>query len=521
MPVSNAPPTRRPKGSSVEDEGRREPRYLDAGIAAGVATVAFAVYFRSLLPGVGYTGDTAKWQLIGVVGGVPHPTGYPLYIAVNQAWVRVVPWGSVAWRVSLLSAVFGALAVAVLYAVLRIFEVRRVVAAATALVFAFSPTFWTQSVVAEVYSLHVLFLATVTACLACWRRGGANAWLLAGLGVYALSFGHHLTTGLALPGIAWLVWSDRERALTRRNVAFVLAAIVVSASQYFYLLHLSDVGGYHEAYIDSFGDVITYLTGGRFKDSMFNYSWYGLLVARVPLLFRFVREEYVVLLVPIVLGIGRGLQQADRARRDVAIHVLLLGVFTAIYVLNFDVPDLIVFCLPMFLALAVFLGLGLDAVVDWATERWPDDRRVMPAVATTLAALVAVVFVVDYGRASQRGNVDDKRRIETALDAIGRDAVLLTDDYHDSEFIWYYLLAEDLGHERNLSLANQVTPAQVKAYLTAGQGLVALAANRVEGIHDPPLYTASPRQAWALIAAGLTLTEVAPSTWRVEASQPR
>lgn len=505
MPAADPPPT---------------PRYLDAGIAAATAGAAFAVYLRSLLPGVGYTGDTAKWQLIGVVGGVVHPTGYPLYIAINQAWVRVVPWGSVAWRASLLAAVLGAAAVAVLYAVLRILEVRRPTAAATALVFAFSPTFWTQSVVAEVYSLHVLFLATVTACLAHWRRGAANAWLLAGLGVYALSFGHHLTTGLALPGIAWLVWSDRERALTRRNVAFVLVAIVVSASQYLYLMHLSDAGRYHEATIDTFGDVVTYVTGGRFKDSMFNYSWYGLLVARVPLLFRFVREEYVVLLVPIVFGIRRGLWQADRARRDIAVHVLLLGVFTALYVLNFDVPDLIVFCLPMFLALAVFLGLGLDGAVDWAVERWPDDRRVMPAAAATLAALVAVVFVVDYGRASQRGNVDDKKRIETALDAIGRDAVLLTEDYHDSEFIWYYLLGEDLGHERNLELANQVTPAQVRDYFTARRGLVALAVSRVEGVADPPLYTASPRQAWSLIEAGFTLTEVAPSTWQVELAQP-
>lgn len=491
-------------------------RWIDPAIAVGVASVAFAVYLRSLLPGVGYAGDTAKWQLMGIAGGVPHPTGYPMYIAIDQAWVRIVPWGSVAWRVNLLSAVFGAAAVAVVYIVLRILDVRQGVAAATALVFAFSPTFWSQSVVAEVYTLHVLFLASVTACLAYWRKGASNGWLLAGLGLYALSFGHHLTTGLALPGIAWLVWANRDRAVTKRNVAFVFAAIAVSASQYLYLLYLSDVGRYHEARIDTLGDVLTYVTGGRFKDSMFNYSWYGLLVARVPLLFRFVREEYVVLLVPIALGIWQGLQRRKPARRDIAIHLLSLGIFTAVYILNFDVPDLIVFCLPMFLAMAVFLGLGLDAVVGWAAERWSDVRWFVPAVAVGLTTLVAIVAVADYGRSSQRGNVEDAQRIERALDAAGSHAVLLTDDYHDSEFFWYYLLAEGMDEDRDLSLANQVTPAQVRDYFRGHPGLVSLAADQVVGTDDPPLYTATPNQAWMLVTNGFTVTEVATSVWRID-----
>ena len=89
---------------------------------------------RPRLPGGGYAGDPAKWQLLGVVGGVPHATGYPLYIALDQAWVTIVPWGSVAWRVNLLSALLGAVAVGVLYVLLRILEVRTVVAAGTALV---------------------------------------------------------------------------------------------------------------------------------------------------------------------------------------------------------------------------------------------------------------------------------------------------------------------------------------------------------------------------------------------------
>lgn len=489
-------------------------RRIDVLVACGVGALALAVYVRSLLPGIGYAGDTAKWQFLGVVGGVPHPTGYPLYLAIDKVWVSIVPWGSIAWRVNLLSAVLGALAVGVLYALLRILDVRREVAAATALVFAFSPTFWSQAVVAEVYTLHVLFLVTVTACLAHWRKGAPNAWLLAGLGLYALSFGHHMTTGLALPGIAWLVWSDRGRAVNWRNAAFVAGALVVGASQYLYLLHLSDVGAYHEGNIDTVGDVVTYVTGGDFKDSMFVFSWYGLLVGRVPLLLDFLGKEYSVLLVPVVAGMVLGLWSRDRAQRAIAVHLVALAVCTSFYVINFNVPDLIVFCLPLFLSLAVFLGLGLEVGVAWLFERRPDDRRVAQGVAVGLAALVAVVGVADYNRSGQRGTTADAERIERALATVDDGSVLLTDNYHDSEYFWYYLLGEGQEDERDLAMAHMVTPAQVEAYLARGTGPIAAAAQRVDDA-DPPLYSATPHQAFTLAARGLTVTEVAQDVWRV------
>ena len=489
-------------------------RRIDVLVACGVGALALVVYIRSLLPGVGYAGDTAKWQFLGVVGGVPHPTGYPLYLAIDKAWVTIMPWGSVAWRVNLLSAVLGAAAIGVLYALLRILDVRRQVAAATALVFAFSPAFWSQAVVAEVYTLHILFLVTVTACLAHWRKGAPNGWLLAGLGLYALSFGHHMTTGLALPGIAWLVWSDRKRAVNWRNAAFVVGAVIVSASQYLYLLHLSDVGRYHEGNIDTVGDVVTYVTGGDFKDSMFAFSWYGLLVGRVPLLLDFLGKEFSVLLVPMVAGIVLGLWSRDRAQRAIAVHLLLLAVFTSIYVLNYDVPDLIVFCLPLFLSLAVFLGLGLEAATAWVLERRPDDRRVVLGVAAGLAAMVMVVGLADYDRSSQRGTTADAERIERALDTVGDGSVLLTDNYHDSEYFWYYLLGEGLGDERDLAMAHLVKPAQVEAYFTSHTGPVAAAALQVDRA-DPPLYTATPHQALTLADHGLTVTPVAQDVWQV------
>ena len=495
-------------------------RVKDAIVAGSAAVMALGVYVYSLLPGVGYAGDTAKFQFLGVVGGVPHATGYPLYLALDQVWVRIVPWGSAAWRVNLLSAVLGAATVAVLYVLLRVLDVRIVAAAAAAGVFAVTKTFWSQAVVAEVYTLHTLFLVAVTACLAVWRKGGPNAWLLAGLGLYAMSFGHHLTTIVALPGVAWIVWSDRHRAFTWRNCAFVAGAAVLGAAQYLYLMRLSDIGRYHEGNIDTFSDVINYATGGDFKDSMGVFSLSELLTQRIPLALDFMRQEYTLLLVPIAVGVVRGLW-APTWRRDVAVHLLWLAVGTSLYIMNYDVGDLVVFCIPLFLSLAVFLGLGLDAGLEWLESRWstsPESRWAQAGrwgVVVGTAAVVVGVGSLGYSEASRRGDVDEADRMEHALDIVDDGSVLLTDNYHDSEYLWYYLLAEGLGDERGLALANQVEPGDVEQYFTGGTGPVAAAAQRTGRRGDPPLYTTASSQADDLAEIGLTVTPVADEVWRV------
>lgn len=49
--------------------------------------------------------------------GVAHPPGYPTFTLVNKAFITLVPWGSVAWRANLLSALCASAAGTLLYAI--------------------------------------------------------------------------------------------------------------------------------------------------------------------------------------------------------------------------------------------------------------------------------------------------------------------------------------------------------------------------------------------------------------------
>src|SRR5258707_12844820 len=74
-----------------------------AGVAAvGVFVVALVIYLRTLLPGPSF-GDWAEMQFIPAQLGIPHPTGYPLYVLLGWLF-SLVPIGSWAYRADLLSA---------------------------------------------------------------------------------------------------------------------------------------------------------------------------------------------------------------------------------------------------------------------------------------------------------------------------------------------------------------------------------------------------------------------------------
>jgi hypothetical protein len=99
--------------------------------------------------------------------GITHPTGYPTYVMLAHLFTYL-PFGDVAYRVNLASAVSAALAVAAVFAAAYLLSRRILAAAAGALAFATGTTFWSVAVVAEVYALNVLLILLPIISLLLW-----------------------------------------------------------------------------------------------------------------------------------------------------------------------------------------------------------------------------------------------------------------------------------------------------------------------------------------------------------------
>ncbi|MBI5879503.1 MAG: DUF2723 domain-containing protein [Chloroflexi bacterium] len=206
---------------------------LKAGRADRIAAiltgaVALCVYLLTLAPDL-LPGDSGEFQMAAPLLSIVHPTGYPLYLLSAKAFT-LIPFGTLAYRVNLFSAVTGALAVGVLcYAIIATLArvqiaptLRRIVGVAFALAFAFTPTFWAQATEAEVYALHALFVVALIGIAASIDANPARRVLWLAL-AFGLSLTHHRTTILLTPALIVLAWGT-QLPWRRWALAMALAA---------------------------------------------------------------------------------------------------------------------------------------------------------------------------------------------------------------------------------------------------------------------------------------------------------
>ncbi|MDX1686569.1 MAG: DUF2723 domain-containing protein [Candidatus Promineifilaceae bacterium] len=184
----------------MEGDGR-------GGLAAiiwpsGAALIALGVYLLTMAPDLTwshYGTDGGELATAAATLGVPHPPGYPTYVLVGHMFSRLPLGNSIAFRLNLLSAVSGAVAVGLATAAAGHWtrqnarQPHGVAPLAAGLALAFMPLVWSQAIITEVYALNLALLAAFLWALL-GRRPAWAVGLLLGLSVTT-----HLTSALMLP----------------------------------------------------------------------------------------------------------------------------------------------------------------------------------------------------------------------------------------------------------------------------------------------------------------------------------
>jgi len=176
--------------------------HLDIFFAALIGIGSLALYIRTLAPSVLY-GDIAEFQTLSYTLGMTHASGYPTQIIIGKLFT-FLPFGNIAYRVNLMSAFFGALAVANVYLIVRLLGGWRVAGTLASLALTTSIFFWRRTIIAESYGPAAGMLSIVWLSVLLWRHTGNWRWLfLAGL-IGGLSLGIHST--VIMTGASVLVY---------------------------------------------------------------------------------------------------------------------------------------------------------------------------------------------------------------------------------------------------------------------------------------------------------------------------
>jgi len=396
-----------------------------------LTTITAWQYIHTLLPGIGYSGDTAKWQFIGKVLGTPHATGYPLYILLNRIFITL-PIGPIAYRANLLSALYAVLTLLVVYAVINTLVARESVAFLGALLLSCVTAFWSQAVVAEVYTLNALLVSLTLFLLIKWFQTRRVKYFYLFMLVYALSFGNHMTMITIFPAILiFVLITDATMIGNWRIILAGLGSIALGAGQYIYLyIRTAQHAVYLEQQIHSFRDFINCVSGRQFKSQMFIFSWSEIASKRIPLFFSTISEELNLVFLCLAL-IGLVVLAKEKTKIFVLLFLAWFG--ESFFIINFGVPDLDVYFIPIFLIIAVFAAAGMAFVCRLAFFRLP----------LQFAAFIILCVIIQHAIAFNRPLVDQSKtcdddiKLTAFCTMLPKGSFIVTDNYLDKMYTYY------------------------------------------------------------------------------------
>ena len=173
---------------------KRAPERLDDLCVAAAALVVYVATLARTVP----TGDSGELVTAAATLSLAHPTGYPLYLLLGHAFLRVFGFLSPALAMNLFSALAAVGACLVVRRLVLELTRDRIAAIALALLFAFSASMWSQATVARVYALGALLLALSLLELVRLREGSGGSLARASLW-FGLGMANHTVTIVLAP----------------------------------------------------------------------------------------------------------------------------------------------------------------------------------------------------------------------------------------------------------------------------------------------------------------------------------
>ena len=329
------------------------------------STISLSVYLLTLCPTV-YLGDSGELSAAAFCLGVPHGSGYPLYVLVGKGFC-LLPFGSVGFRVNLMSAVFGAMTVGLLFSLIRRMSGSLLGAWVGSGLFAFLSVFWWQTVAAEVYTLHVFFVVFMVWLLWRWEEDREFYLLVIFALVTGLSFGNHLQTVMLAPAVYYLILSgDRKMLLDGKRFLVLSVFFVLPLLVYLYLPVRTWAGAaIHWGDPDSWDRFWAHVSGRSHRGGyVFNLGVWG-YAERLKESLGFVWEQFGVMVLVGMWGWWR--------IRVVRWRIFLLGVvfFDLFYTvfLNTISLEITPFNLSVCVVLAIGVGVGVGEAVKWCERR--------------------------------------------------------------------------------------------------------------------------------------------------------
>ncbi len=436
-------------------------------------TIPLFVYLLTLAPSVTFF-DSGEFITATYSLGSAHSPGYPLFLNYAKPFTYI-PFGNIAFRVNIATAVSAALACYGVYLLASHLLAgeeltadsgvsclyRKAIPLCAALVFAFSPRLWLQSNHDKPYPLVTFLAAMVFYLLLLWRdsyRQGEEhpAYVYLGAFLCGLAFGAHQTVILLIPSYAFLILAVEWRAIMRFKemlLAFTFALLGFSVH-----LHLP-VRATRNPLLN-WGDAKT------LSQFLWHFLRHGYPVEKPARdlsltwaqmnAFNVSREYTLVGVLLLLIGACA----FSRKRRDEVLAYLIGIIFFLVVIVGYlNTPSETIFLTeefftPMYMLSAVFIGLGLFFLLRKVLCFLPKEKlRSYPvhlAAMISILALPMTVCALHYVENDQHDNYIAYDYASNTLRTLPQEAVLFTWGDSGAFPLWYLQGVERMREDLDL-----------------------------------------------------------------------
>jgi len=448
----------------------------EAGI---VMTLVALVYFFSVSRQPLF-GDGLELLCAAAVGGIPHPTGYPLFMLL------LGPFSGSYFSGSLLCAFFGVIATGcasimigrLLTPSLESFPKthRSVIRISLGLAVGLSHGLWTASTVIEVYALNTAIMSAALLVLIsrpestlCWRQLTVAGSLI------SLGLGNHLLCLSLLPlfGMRLLESFESKRtSITTLPIILIGATLPVLALYSTLPLRAALMPPINWGNPTSIDGIIWHLRGGDYGAFAFLQSSPGTAFAFDTYLRFFgarlldlitalgaqfgggtaLSDSFLALPLSSAIGLllffvcGLGMKKLFYKNRYLFIGQSVGMLFLLFVIFTYNIPDIRDYFLGFFTLLFSIMIMGFTRTLGWLFIKIGDrESDGQDCVAAFVCAVVLLAFFSNSFDAMRRNDLSSRPVTRKLVESLPSNAVLITHSDYDSDGFLYERFIEGLG----------------------------------------------------------------------------
>lgn len=427
--------------------------------------VTLGLYLHTLTPTIGFhdSGDmiTAAYGL-----GIPHPPGYPLYCLLGKLFT-FISMGNIAYRLNIMSAIFAALAVLVIYFILVKTTQQIIPSIIAALSLALTSTFWEQAIIAEKYTLNAFFLAILIFILLKWQEiirdpkygynhKHTNRILYVFALVLGLSFTHHLQTIFIVPAALYFLLVANFQDIKRIKKDTLLKTVGILFIPIALYLYLPLRASAHP--IANWGDpetlerFISHISAAAYK----GFFSAETLLANLMNHIQFFPKQFTTIF--LLIGIFGGIV-VFMTNRHFFIFLAIIVIADICHSIRYTIPNIEDYYIPTYMVISIWIGYGIIGLINimrrgysLLEEQQKKKKHPFPKFCSIIPRfiipgifliLLIIPFLLHYSHNNRSKYYLAYDMGLNMLDPLKKNAVVITKGDDDLFPLWYHQRVEN------------------------------------------------------------------------------